>query len=87
MDNGSHKTEAARAATRSAGTHLLLLPHCSPDLEPTGQVFAKLKPFLRTDQPRTRDDLRKNIGSILKTFGPEERANDLANSGYAAVQN
>ncbi len=87
MDNGSHKTEAVRATTRGACARLLFLPPCSPDLKPTEQVLAKLKPFLRTDQPRTRDDLRKNIGSILKTFGPEECANDLANSGYAAVQN
>ena len=87
MDNSSHKTEAVRAAARGAGARLLFLPPCSPDLKLTEQVLAKLKPFLRTDQPRTRDDLWKNIGSILKTFGPEERANDLANSGYAAVQN
>ena len=87
MDNGSHKAEAVRAATRGAGARLLFLPPCSPDLKPTEQVLAELKPFLRTDQPRIQDDLRKNIGSILKTFGPEECANDLANSEYEAVQN
>ena len=82
-----NRSGARCAAGRGAGAHLLFLPPSSPDLKLTEQVLAKLKPFLWTDQPRTRDDLRKNIGSILKTFGPEECANDLANSGYAAVQN
>ena len=87
MDNlGSHKTRAVRAAIRDAGTHLLFLPPCSPDLNPIEQVFAKLKHFLRKDQPRTRGDLWKNIGLILKRFEPEECANYLANSGYGVLQ-
>ena len=49
-------------------------------------MFAKLKHFLRKDQPRTRDDLWKNIGLILKRFEPEECANYLANSGYGVLQ-
>ena len=87
MDNlGSHKTRAVRAAIRDAGAHLLFLPPCSPDLNPIEQVFAKLKHFLRKDQPRTRDDLWKNIGLILKRFEPEECTNYLANSGYGVLQ-
>ena len=87
MDNlGSHKTEAVRAAIRGAGAHPLFLPPCSPDLNPIEQVFAKLKHFLRKDRPRTRDDLWRNVGEILKKFRPEECANCLLNSGYAAVQ-
>ena len=87
MDNpGSRKTEAVRAATRGAGARLLFLPPCSPDLNPIKQVFAKLKHFLRKDQPRNQDDLWKNVGSILKKFTPEECSNDLANSGYQVGQ-
>ena len=87
MDNlGSHKIEAVRAAIRGAGAHLLFLPPCSPDLNPIEQVFAKLKHFLRKDQPRTRDDLWKNVGSILEKFTPQECSNYLANSGYAVGQ-
>ena len=87
MDNlGSHKIEAVRAAIRGAGARLLFLPPYSPDLNPIEQAFAKLKRFLRKDQPRSRDDLWKNVGSILKKFTPEECSNDLANSGYAVGQ-
>ena len=61
-----------------------ILPPCSPD--PIEQAFAKLKHFLRKDRPRTRDGLWRNVGAILKKFRPEECANRLVNSGYAAVQ-
>ena len=55
MDNlGSHKGKAVRAAIRAAGAHLFLPPY-SPDLNPTEQVFAKLKPLLRKAQERTRE--------------------------------
>ena len=32
-----------RKAIRAAGAHLLILPPCSPDLNPIEQAFAKLK--------------------------------------------
>ena len=87
MDNlGSHKIEAVRTAIRGAGAHLLFLPPYSPDLNPIEQAFAKLKHFLRKDQPRSRDDLWKNVGSILEKFTPQECSNYLANSGYAVGQ-
>ncbi len=86
MDNlGSHKTEAVRAAVRGVGARLLFLPPYSPDLNPIEQVFAKLKHFLRKDQPRIQGDLWKNVGAILKKFRPKECANYLVNSEYAAV--
>ena len=83
---GSHKTDAVRAAIRGAGARLLFLPPCSPDPDPIEQAFAKLKHFLRKDQPRSRDDLWKNVGSILEKFTPEECSNCLANSGCAVGQ-
>ena len=83
---GSHKIDAVRAATRGAGARLLFPPPCSPDPDPIEQAFAKLKHFLRKDQPRSRDDLWKNVGSILKKFTPEECSNCIANSGYAVGQ-
>ena len=87
MDNpGSHKIDAVRTAIRGAGVHLLFLPPCSPDLNPIEQAFAKLKHFLRKDQPRSRDDLWKNVGSILEKFTPQVCSNYLANSGYAVGQ-
>lgn len=61
MDNlASHKTQAVRGAIRSAGAHLLFLlflPPCSPDLNPIEQAFARLKHWIRTAAPRSRDTL------------------------------
>ena len=58
----------------------------APISNPIKQAFAKLKHFLRRDQPRNQDDLWKNVGSILEKFTPEECSNDLANSGYKVGQ-
>ena len=76
----------ARRDPGCAGARLLFLPPCSPDPDPIEQAFAKLKHFLRKDQPRSRDDLWKNVGSILEKFTPEECSNYLANSGCAVGQ-
>ena len=86
MDSpGSHKTEAARAAVRGAGAHLLFLPPCSPDLNPIEQVFAKLKHWLRDAQPRCRETLWRSVGDTLDKFKPQECANYLVNAGYAST--
>lgn len=86
MDNlGSHKGEAVNAAIRTAGARLVFLPPYSPDLNPIEQVFAKLKHLLRKAQERTLEATWKRIGSLLKTFQPQECANYLRNAGYGAV--
>ena len=72
---GSRKIDAVRAAIRGAGARLLFLPPCSSDPGPIEQAFAKLKRFLRKDQPRSRDDPWKNVGSILEKFTPRECSN------------
>jgi transposase len=51
MDNlGSHKSQAVHHLIRSAGAKLFFLPRYSPDLNPIGQVFAKLKTLLRKNR-------------------------------------
>ena len=85
MDNlGSHKGQAARAAIRAAGAHLLFLPPYSPDLNPIEQVFAKLKHFLREAAERSIDTITAALATILDRFTPQECANYLANAGYAS---
>ena len=81
---GSHKGQAARAAIRKAGAHMIFLPPYSPDLNPVEQVFAKAKHLLREAATRTRDALMEAIGNILNSFTPKECANHLTNSGYAS---
>jgi len=85
MDNlGSHRGKLVRRAIRSAGARLLFLPKYSPDLNPIEQVFAKLKHLLRKAQPRSYDALLAAIAELLDAFRPDECANYLRNSGYAA---
>lgn len=86
MDNlGSHKGKAVRHAIRAAGARLLFLPPYSPDLNPIEQVFAKLKTLLRKAAEHSVDTVWKRIGTLLDRFPPQECANYLRNSGYAAT--
>ena len=86
LDNlGSHKGQAARAAIRKVGAHMIFLPPYSPDLNPIEQVFAKLKHFLREGAARTQDSVIDSVAQILETFTPNECANYLTNSGYASI--
>jgi transposase len=86
MDNlRSHKSPAVRQAIRAAGAKLFFLPPYSPDLNPIEQVFAKLKTLLRKAAERTVEATWKRIGTLLDVFSPQECANYLVNSGYAAV--
>lgn len=83
MDNlGSHKGHATRRAIRKVGARLFLLPEHSPDLNPVGQVFAKLKRLLRKAAARTRDAVCQAIGTLLDAHTPEECTNRFRNSGY-----
>ena len=85
LDNlGSHRSRLVRRAIRSAGARLLFLPKYSPDLNPIEQVFAKLKHLLRKAQARSYDALLAAIAELLEAFPPDECANYLRNSGYAA---
>jgi transposase len=86
LDNlGSHKGKAARNAVRAAGAHMIFLPPYSPDLNPIEQLFAKLKHFMRRDQPRTIEATWRKVGDLLDLFTPTECANYLRNSGYVSV--
>ena len=85
LDNlASHRGKAVRAAIRKAGAHLLFLPPYSPDLNPIEQVFAKLKHLLRKAQARSYDTILDTLAHLLDAFTPQECANYLRNSGYAA---
>ena len=83
-DLSSHKGTAIRRAIRAAGAKLFFLPPCSPDLNPVGQMFAKLKGLLRKAAERTVEATWKRIGTLLKEFSTTECANYVRNSGYAS---
>jgi transposase len=85
MDNlGSHRGKPVRKAIRAAGARLVFLPKYSPDLNPIEQVFSKLKHMLRKAQARSYEGLLDAVARLLDTYAPDESANYLRNSGYAA---
>ncbi len=58
MDNlGCHKSKAVRDAIRAAGARLWFLPPYSPDLNPIGQTFAKIKHWMRMARKRTSEEV------------------------------
>ena len=74
-----HQAPAARARDRQrrTGTLRRSSPPYSPDLNPIGQLFAKLKALLRKAAARTRDRLWSAIGRLLDTIPEAECANYL----------
>jgi putative transposase len=83
LDNlGSHRGKAVRRAIRAAGAKLFFLPKYSPDLNPSEQLFAKLKHLLRQAAARTADAVCDAIGHILDTVTPQEGRNYFAEAGY-----
>ncbi len=83
MDNlSSHKRKRARQLIEAAGAQLLFLPPYSPDFNPIEKAFAKLKALLRKAAERSVDDLWLTIGSISKTFTPQECGNYFVAEGY-----
>jgi transposase len=86
LDNlSSHKSAAVRRLIRAAGARMLFLPPYSPDLNPIERVFAKLKHRMREAAERTVEKTWRRVGALIPTFSPNECANYLKNSGYAAV--
>jgi transposase len=86
LDNlGSHKAAAVRLMIRAVGARVFFLPPYSPDLNPIEQVFAKLKHRMRDAAERTVEHTWRRLGELIQTFPPNECANYLKNSGYAAV--
>ena len=71
LDNvGFHKSERAAELVRVQGAWLLFLPPYSPDLNPIGMAFSKLKALLRKRAARTFDTVCDALGDICQLFDP-----------------
>ena len=58
MDNlATHKVQGVREAIEAAGARLLYLPPYSPDYNPIENMWSKIKQILRSQAPRTADQL------------------------------
>jgi transposase len=73
---GAHRGAAVRALIEAVGARLLYLPPYSPDLNPIEEMWSKVKQRLRSDAPRTHDDLIAAMGDAPRAV----RASDA--QGY-----
>ena len=76
--------EGVREMIEDKGARILYLPPYSPDLNPIGQAFSKIKTLLRKAAERSFDALWAAIGRIIETIRPRECRNYFANSGYVS---
>ena len=79
----SHKVAGVRQAIEARGASLWFLPPYSPDLNPIEQAFAKLKQFIRSAAPRTRELLWGTLGTAVSRFSATQCHNFFAHAGYA----
>ena len=79
----SHKVAGIREAIEARGASLWFLPPYSPDLNPIEQAFAKLKQFVRSAAPRTRETLWNTLGFGVARFSANECRNFFQHAGYA----
>ena len=78
----SHKVSGVREAIEACGASLWFLPPYSPDLNPIEQAFAKLKQFVRSAAPRTRETLWNTLGSAVGRFSAKQCQNFFTHAGY-----
>jgi transposase len=78
----SHKVTGVRQAIEARGASLWFLPPYSPDLNPIEQALAKLKQFVRSVAPRTRETLWNTLGSAVGCFSDKDCQNFFAHAGY-----
>ena len=77
-----HEVAGVAEAVRRAKARVVYLPAYSPDLDPTGQVFAKLKGELRKRAERSVDWLWATLGESLERFPPELCRNYHRHAGH-----
>ena len=83
MDNlSSHKVAGVREAIERVGATLVYLPPYSPDLNPIGTVFPKIKNEIRKRAPRTKPECDVLCGECLDWFDEGECRNDIRHAGY-----
>ena len=81
-DLNGHECPAVRPAIEAAGASLLYLPPYSPDFNPNGNAFVKLRAKLRKAAAMTVDSIWSVIGQIIGTFTPAECRNYFTTAGY-----
>ncbi len=86
MDNlSAHKVAGVRQAVEAKGAKIAYLPPYSPDLNPIGQLFAKIKAILRTLAARSKDALWDALRVALEQCDDDQFEAYLRNCGYGST--
>lgn len=78
----AHKLPAVRAAIERTGPRLALLPPYSPDFNPMGMAFSKIKTRLRKAAARTLRDLRGAIRDAIDAVTHDDSRAYFTATGY-----
>ncbi len=78
----SHKRDAVRERIEAFSATLRFLPPYSPDFNPIGKAFSRLKVMLRKIGERTVSGLWDPIGRLVDIFQPRECTNYFSSCGY-----
>ncbi len=83
MDNlSAHKPARVRELIESRGRELICLPAYSPDFNPVGEAFAKIKGMLRQAPARTKDALTDALGEALWAVSAQDARGYFQHAGY-----
>lgn len=86
LDNlSSHKAPAAIRAIEQAGAWAIYLPPYSPDLNPTENLFAKLKQVIRSLAPRSLAEIVDATREALLKISPHEVESTFEHCGYVTA--
>lgn len=79
---GAHRTERVKELVEGQGADLLFLPSYSPDLNPIGEAFSKIKSIVRKAAARARGALDEAMGEALGAVTLEDVAGWFSHCGY-----
>ncbi|MDQ5828257.1 MAG: IS630 family transposase [Chloroflexota bacterium] len=83
MDNlGAHRPKRLRELIEERGCELVYLPAYSPDYNPIGVAFAKIKNLLRNAAARTKEALVEAIGVALSAVSAQDAQGFFEHAGY-----
>ena len=84
MDNlRTHKVEGAAEAVRERGARILFPPSYSPDFNPIGQVFSKIKTELRRRELRSIEAVGDAFGVSPDWIAEADAHHYFANSSHS----
>jgi transposase len=88
MDNlPTHKVSGIREAIEAVGAHLVYLPPYSPDLNPTEEMWSKIKAFLRKVKARSQNALLLAIPDAFHAVCVSDILGWFSHAGYDQLCN